>query len=205
MLLHVKLYRKYYDQVTGPYLRLKKLELIDWLSGMLYQDIPADEICVYASAIFLDIHVTIDFHHGFWATLDLPELNHDLAVSLSDLHLAYHRLCKYSFLCCLQIDLSTKGRKLLEHKLEHNQFKLQKELKIELIRIEEYNVTAENLINIELSDLNNATTGSITPSIDAVEVEKPNLHKDIVIKLHRVEEWNPIAKEKLHEQLNSAN
>ena len=172
---------------------------------MLYQDILGDEICVYASAIFLNIHVMIDFYHGFWTTLDLPEPNHDLAASLSNLYLAYHGLCKYSFLC-QNIDLSTKGRKLLEHKLEHNQVKLQKQLKIELIRIEEYNATAENLINIELSDLNNVTTGSTTtPSIHKVEVEKPNLHKDIVIKIHQVEEWNPITKEKLDEQLNSSN
>ena len=54
------------------------------LSRMLYQNILADEICVYACAIFLNIHITIDYLHGFWTTLDLSDLNHDLAISLSE-------------------------------------------------------------------------------------------------------------------------
>ena len=46
VLLHIKLNKKYYENVISSYLKLKKLDLIEWLSRMLYQIIQADEICV---------------------------------------------------------------------------------------------------------------------------------------------------------------
>ena len=45
VLLHVKLYRKYYDKVAGPYLNFKKLELIEcstktsWLMKFVYMQV----------------------------------------------------------------------------------------------------------------------------------------------------------------------
>ena len=119
-----------------------------------------------------------------------------LAVSLSDLHLVYRGLCKYSYLCP-NTDFYTKGRKLLEHKFGHDSAGPLKHLKIELIRIEEYNATAKRLINIELLNLRYVTTESTTSmGIHKTQVEKL---KDAMIKLHRVEEWNSLAKVKLDE------
>ena len=113
---------------------------------MLYQNIPADEIRVYACAIYLNIHITIDYLHGFWTTLDLPDLNHDLAVSLSEVHMVYRGLCKYSYLCHT-IDLPSKGKKVLKHKLEKIKLITTKQLKIKLTRVEEFNNTTASLLN----------------------------------------------------------
>ena len=53
VLNHIKYNHKYYKSVANNYLRLKKLELVDWLAGMLTKDLPADEICIHACGVFL--------------------------------------------------------------------------------------------------------------------------------------------------------
>ena len=126
---------------------------------MLYQNIPADEICVHACAIFLNIHIIIDYLHGCWTTLDIPDLNHDLAISLSEVHMAYCGLCKYSYLCHT-IDLPTKGKKILKHKLEKIRLLTTKHLKIKLTRVEEFNNTAAILLNTTSRILRNTTPTS---------------------------------------------
>ena len=63
-------------------LRLKKLKLVDWLAGMLTKDLPADEIYIHACGVFLQLHITVDFHNSIWTTLDIPNLQSDLAVIL---------------------------------------------------------------------------------------------------------------------------
>ena len=159
VLLDIKLNRKYYENVISSYLKFKKLDLIEWLSRMLYQNILADEIWVYACAIFLNIHITVDYLHGFWTTLDLPDLNHDLAISLSEVHMAYHGLCKYSNLCHT-MDLPTKGKRILKPKLEKIKLITTKHLKIKLTRVEEFNNTAASLLNTTSRILGNITPTS---------------------------------------------
>ena len=90
---------KYYKTVANNYLRLQKLELVDLLAGMLTKDLPADEICIHACGVFLQLHITVDFHSSILTTLDIPNVQQDLAIILSDIHLAYRGSCKYNLLC----------------------------------------------------------------------------------------------------------
>ena len=105
-------HRKYYNRIAQSYLSQKKLSLVTWLAWMLNNDLPADEICLHACGTYLDIHIMVDYHLGIWTTLNLQGITHDLAVSLSDIHLAYKGSGTYSYLC-KKADLKTKARKLL--------------------------------------------------------------------------------------------
>ena len=99
VLNHIRKNYRYYKRVAYAFLIRKKLDLIGWLAGMLTKDLPADEICIHASAIILQIHITIDYANGYWTTLDIPDAQHDLAESLSDIHLKYRGSCRYNLLC----------------------------------------------------------------------------------------------------------
>ena len=116
VLRHIKTNWRYYTDVGEKLLKLKKLKMIAWLSSMLYNDLPADELCVHTCRTYLNIHITLDFHHGFWTTLDLPNTNRDLVTLLLDIHLAYRGYCQYNLLC-KNSELGTKGRSLLLHKI----------------------------------------------------------------------------------------
>ena len=96
---HIKKNRKYYRIVVAKYLWSKKLDLVIWLADMLHFDIPADELCLHVCGLFLNIHITVDFHFGHWSTLDVPGTSHDLVASLSDVHLVYMGEGQYSLLC----------------------------------------------------------------------------------------------------------
>ena len=124
----------------------------------------------------------INFLHGFWTTLDLPDLNHDLAVLLSEVHMAYCGLCKYSYLCHT-IDLPTKGKKVLKHKLEKTKLITTKHLKIKLTRVEEFNNTAVSLLNTTSRILGNVTPVSHECYVHmSKELNVNNLNKDISSK-----------------------
>ena len=99
VLNHVKNNQRYYAMVGEKLLNSKKLRLIDWLASMLYDDLPSDELCVHVCSTYLNIHITIDFHHGLWTTLALPHTNHDLLTLLSDIHLVYQGHCRFNLLC----------------------------------------------------------------------------------------------------------
>ena len=73
--------------------------LVDWLAAMINKDLPADEICIHACGTYLDVHIPVDYHFGVWTTLNVPDISHDLAVALSDVHLAYMGSCTYNYLC----------------------------------------------------------------------------------------------------------
>ena len=79
---HIKKNGKYYGIVVAKYLWSKKLDLVIWLADMLHFDIPADELCLHACGLFLNIHITVNFHFGHWTTLDVPGISHDLVVIL---------------------------------------------------------------------------------------------------------------------------
>ena len=111
VLMHIKANQKYYAEVGEKLSKSKKLKLIDWLSSMLHNNLPADELCVHACSTYLNIHITVDYHHGFWSTLNIPNTNHHLATLLSDIHLVYHGFCQFNLLC-KHSELSTKGSRL---------------------------------------------------------------------------------------------
>ena len=89
VLLHIKLNRKYYLEVSKSFLNSKKLDLIHWIASMMRNKLPADELCLHAICTYLNLHVTVDYLGGIWTTLNIPSVQHDLAILLSDLHLAY--------------------------------------------------------------------------------------------------------------------
>ena len=84
---------------------------------MLHFDIPADELCLHACGIFLDIHITIYFHFGHWTTLDVPGISHALVAMLSDVHLVYMGEGPYTLLC-KHNESTTEER---QHKTQLNQ------------------------------------------------------------------------------------
>ena len=147
VLNHIKKPRKYYTRIAQSYLAWKKLSLVTWLAWMLNNDLPADEVCLYACGMYLDIHITFDYHLGIWTTLNLQGIKHDLVVSLPDIHLAYKGSGTFSYLCKIA-DLKTKARKLLH--LENfvtQDYKL-KNLQIKLVRLKD-----EQKTNYQLNDL----------------------------------------------------
>ena len=99
VLMHIKSDRKYYTEISKWYLGHKKWTLVDWLSSMMFKELPADELCLHASSTFLNVHITVDYLNGLWTTLDIPNICHDLAAALSDIHLVYKGACKYGLLC----------------------------------------------------------------------------------------------------------
>ena len=153
VLLHIKKNRKYYQEVSKTYLNLKKFDLINWIASMTITTLPVDELCLYAICIYLNLHVTVDYLGGIWSTLDIPNIQHDLAIILSDLHLAYRGFCTYGLLC-KNVNLWTIGKRLMEHKIQANQDILVKPNATVLLRcVEEWNALAEKLVNDELSSL----------------------------------------------------
>ena len=89
VLTHIKQNWKYYTEVGNSYLNLKKLDLLNWIVSMMMRNLPADELCLHAISTYLNLHITVDYHGGFWTTLNIPNIHHDLATILSDVHLAY--------------------------------------------------------------------------------------------------------------------
>ena len=61
VILHLKQHRKYYATVSAAYLNAKKLDFINWLSGMITKKLPADELCLYVLSTFMNIHITVDY------------------------------------------------------------------------------------------------------------------------------------------------
>ena len=99
------------------------------------KDLPADEICLMASARLLNIHISVDYNTGTWTSFEVLSTNHDYIIEKSNTHLIYRGSCTYNLLCNNR-ELKTKGRKLLDHKLYRTD--LLKPLCIPLRRIEDY-------------------------------------------------------------------
>ena len=83
---------------------------------MITKKLPADELCLHALATFMNIHITVDYLRGFWITLNIPHINHNLVIALSDIHLVYRGCCKFNFLCRNTL-LKTVGCRILLHKI----------------------------------------------------------------------------------------
>ena len=153
VLLHIKKNRKYYHEVSKTYLNLKNIDLVHWIASMMITTLPVDELCLHAICTYLNLHVTVDYLGGIWSTLDIPNIQHDLAVLLSDLHLAYRGYCTYGLLC-KNVHLQKIGKRLMEHKIQANQDILVKPNAAVLLRwVEEWNALAEKLVNDEVSSL----------------------------------------------------
>ena len=118
VLTHIKQEWRYYTRISSTYLAWKKLSFINWFVGITTVSIPADELLVFTCGIFLNIHITVDYTTGQWSTLNVPNITHNLAVGLSDIHLAYLGNCKFSLLC-KNTELHTKARKLFNRVKHH--------------------------------------------------------------------------------------
>ena len=175
----------------------EKLELVDWLCDMLYRSVPADELCLIACRLYLNIHIMVDFHHGYWSTLNLHEISHDLITALSDVHLVYRGFCKYNYLC-QKVELRTKGCKILNYKLKNNKRVAFKKLRIHLKKVEEWNDLAKQLLNKD-SKLSNAVTTVSAKNNTKVALKKLRIH------LKNVEEWNDLAKQLLNKDSKLSN
>ena len=125
---------------------------------MLTRKLLADELSLHAIATYMNIHITVDYLGGIWTTLDIPQISHDLATVLADIHLVYQGSCKFNLLCRKTL-LGTIGRKLLLHKTEQNLPKVM----VKLYRIDNRNKFAKLLINEDTSKLD-SSNGQTTDS-----------------------------------------
>ena len=158
VLTHMKRYRKYYTSMSTTYLSKKKLDFINWPLSMLTRKLLADELCLHAIATYMNIHITVDYLRGIWTTLDVPQISHDLATVLADIHLVYRGSCKFNLLCRKTL-LGTIGRKLLLHKTEHDLPKVM----VKLYRVDDWNRFAKLLINEDTTKLD-SSNGETTDS-----------------------------------------
>ena len=150
---------------------------------MLYHMVPADELCLFACGLYLNIHITVDYHQGHWSTLNLGETSHDLISALSDVHLVYRGFCKYNYLC-RKLELKTKGCKILNHKYKNSGKIVLKKLTVCLTRVEEYNKMAKKLLTTVSKPLPNVTPASA----------KNKALKDLRIILQKVDEQTDLVK-----------
>ena len=67
------------------------------MASMMVYTLPVDELCLHAICAYLNIHITVDYIGGLWSTLNIPNVQHDLSVALSDIHLAYRGNCTYDY------------------------------------------------------------------------------------------------------------
>ena len=160
---HLKKYRKYYTTVSAEYLNTKKLYFLNWLSGMMTKKLPADELCLHALATFMNIHITVDYLGGFWTTLSIPHINHDLAIALLDIHLVYRGFCKF-YLLCRNTLLKTVGCRLLQHKIMQELPKVT----IKLHRIDHCSSTTKPPPNKNVGKMN--TSHRDTTDTDSTEI-----------------------------------
>ena len=77
-------------------------------------------------------------HLSVWTTHNIPNISHDLAIGLSEVHLAYGESGTFSLLC-KNTELKTKARKLFNHQNGIITSPKFKELQINLIKIENTN------------------------------------------------------------------
>ena len=135
MLNHIRSEFGYYRHATYLILGKKKLDLVDRLAIMERKNLPADEICLMASAKLLNIHISVDYSTGTWISFESLSSNHDYILEKSNTHFIYRGSCTYNLLCHNK-DLKTKGRKLMDYKMY--KMDLLKPLCISLNRIEDH-------------------------------------------------------------------
>ena len=135
MLDHIRSEFGYYRRATYVILGKKKLDLVDWLAIMDRKNLPADEICLLASAKLLNIHISVDYSTGTWTSFESLSTNHNYILERSNTHFIYRGSCAYNLLCHNK-DLKTKGRKLMDYKMY--KMDLLKSLCISLNRIEDH-------------------------------------------------------------------
>ena len=135
VLTHIKQQRGYYTKVSQSYLARKKLDFLHWYVGVTDVKITADELLVFACSVYLNIHITVDYLTGLWSTLDIPDISHNLAVVLLDVHLAYRGNCNFSLLC-KKSELQTKARKLFNRDTPNHLIVL-KELQVSIHHLDD--------------------------------------------------------------------
>ena len=132
---HIRSEYSYYRRATYVILGKKKLDLVDWLANMDRKNLPADEICLMASAKLLNIQISVDYITGTWTSFESLSPNHDYILGKSNTHFIYRGSCAYNLLCPNK-DLKTKGRKLMDYKMY--KMDLLKPVCISLNRLKDY-------------------------------------------------------------------
>ena len=207
MLDHIRSEFGYYRRATYVILGKKKLDLVDWLAIMDRKNLPADEICLMASARLLNIHISVDYSTGTWTSFESLSTNHDYILEKSNTHLIYRGSCAYNLLCNNR-DLKTKGRKLMDHKMYR--MDLLKPLCISLSRIEDhhkgYTSTQHDQNESDITEIYYQTDTTVpyakavndSDSTEIYEIEKDNAVK--TLKSHHARQrsikTNNIKKEK---------
>ena len=82
---HIRSEYRYYRCATYLILGKKKLDLVDWLANINRKNLPADEICLVASAKLLNIQISVDYITGTWTSFESLSPNHDYIVGKSNI------------------------------------------------------------------------------------------------------------------------
>ena len=169
VLEHIKTNWKHYRIIASKYLSSKKLELVIWLADMLHFDIPADELCLQACGLLLNIHITMDYHFGHWTTLDITGISHDLLASLSDVHLIYMGEGWYGL--------------LMKHKKTSPDVKHQTAINVhspESTPMTTHDTELKTTDNLQPQDVTNAT-GTYSDSTENYDYNEINTSSDTVL------------------------
>ena len=141
---------------------------------MITRKLPADELCLHALATFMNIHITVDYLGGIWTMLNIPHINHDLAIALSDIHLVYRGSCKFNLLCRNTL-LKTIGHKLLQYKTVQDLPKVT----IKLYRVDLWNNVAKSLLSKNVSKMDTShgdtTDTDITETYEYCDMNQQHL------------------------------
>ena len=216
MLDHIRSEFGYYRHAMYVILGKKKLDLVDWLAIMDRKNLPADEICLMASAKLLNIHISVDYSTGTWTSFESLSTNHDYILEKSNTHFIYRGSCAYNLLCHNK-DLKTKGRKLMDYKMY--KMDLLKPLCISLNRIEDHhkgNTSTQHQYESDITEIYYYTDTTVpyaksvnySDSTEIYEIESDReiereKEKDSTVKTqkshharHSVTKTNNIKKEK---------
>ena len=191
VLRHIKQERKYYSLISSTYLARKKLSFINWYVGITTVKVPADELQVFTCGVFLNIHITVYHTSGLWTTLNIPNITHNLAIGLSDIHLAYLGKCEFSLLC-KNTQLHTKARKLFKRGIPSlKRLTLEKELYISIHRIDDIKTCPETIESTQYPDSEDTEIYEIERTLS--NQTKPSLRylilgKELFISLHRLDD-----------------
>ena len=94
---HIRSEYSYYRWATYILLGKKKLDLVDWIANMDRKNLPADEICLMASAKLLNIQISVDYITGTWTSFESHSPNHDYILEKSNTHFIIEALVHITY------------------------------------------------------------------------------------------------------------
>ena len=130
---------------------------------------------------------------GLWTTLNIPNITHNLAIGLSDIHLAYLGKCEFKLLC-KNTQLHNKARKLFRRSLPSTKHPIfEKQLYVSVHRMDYIKTCPVTTCSAEDLDSEDTEIYEIekTPNNQTKPLLKYHnltLEKELLISLHRLDD-----------------